>query len=155
MANEKANSEVVAQFVRIAGKARLNYDDFLYISQQAHKKPGLPRPKKKRRLPHLLPGAELKPFFRTMQDCGNVQQEILLKLFFYTAVRERAGITQPFHPHLFRHQMLTYLTAKGSFDAQIQLISGHESKKSLEVYQHLSPESVEQDYQDAVRSVGI
>ena len=48
--------------------------------------------------------------------------------------------------HLFRHQMLTYLTSKGLTDAQIQLISGHESKKSLEVYQHLSLESVDKAY---------
>ena len=61
--------------------------------------------------------------------------------------RVRAGITQPVHPHLFRHQMLTYLTAQGLSDAQIQLISGHESKKSLERYQHLSLQSVEQAYQ--------
>jgi integrase/recombinase XerD len=33
--------------------------------------------------------------------------------------------------------------------------SGHESKKSLEVYQHLSLESVDKAYQDAVQSVGI
>ena len=231
-ANEKAKSEVVAQFVRIARKARLSYDDFLYISQHARKKLGLRRPKKKRRLPHLLPETELKRFFQTIQECGSVQYEILLKLLFYSAVlaselvgvevrdvdldhckifvnqgkgakdrymvspasfrlvlkshlraspksrylfetrrcgpftprrirqieqeyRELAGITQPLHPHLFRHQMLTHLTAKGLSDSQIQLISGHESKKSLEVYQHLSLESVEQDYQDAVRSVGI
>ena len=62
---------------------------------------------------------------------------------------------QPLHPHLFRHQMLTYLTSKGLTDAQIQLISGHESKKSLEVYQHLSLKSVDKAYQDAVQSVGI
>jgi hypothetical protein len=68
--------------------------------------------------------------------------------------REKAGITQPLHPHLFRHQMLTYLTSKGLTDAQIQLISGHESKKSLEVYQHLSLESVDEAYRDAVQSVG-
>jgi integrase/recombinase XerD len=43
--------------------------------------------------------------------------------------REKAGMSQPIHPHLFRHQMLTYLTTKGLSDAQIQLISGHESKK--------------------------
>ena len=38
------------------------------------------------------------------------------------------------------------------------LISGHESKKSLEVYQHLSLESVDKAYQDAVSkkiSVGL
>ena len=40
--NEKAKSTVVAQLVRIARKARLGYDDFLYISQQARKKLGLP-----------------------------------------------------------------------------------------------------------------
>jgi site-specific recombinase XerD len=38
--------------------------------------------------------------------------------------REQAGLTQPGHPHLFRHQMLTFLTAKGLSDAQIQLTSG-------------------------------
>ena len=47
------------------------------------------------------------------------------------------------------------LTARGLSDAQIQLISGHESKKSLEVYQHLSLENVERAYQDAVASIGV
>jgi len=66
-----------------------------------------------------------------------------------------AGITQPLHPHLFRLQMLTYLTSKGLSDAQIQLISGRESKKSLEVYQHLSLESVDKAYQNAIQDMGI
>jgi hypothetical protein len=35
------------------------------------------------------------------------------------------------------------------------LISGHESKKSLEVYQHLSLDSVDKAYQDAMQTVGI
>jgi integrase/recombinase XerD len=230
--NEKAKSEVVAQLVRMARRARLGYDDFLYVSQQARKKLGLRRGWKERRLPQLLTDTELKRFFRTIQDCGEVQHEILLKLLFYTAVRvseimhvkvgdvdldackifinrgkgakdryilfpasfrlvlkshlratprnrylfetrrfgpfttrrvqqivqgyrEKAGISQPVHPHLFRHQMLTYLTTKGLSDAQIQLISGHESKKSLEVYQHLSLESVDKAYQEAVQTVGI
>lgn len=69
--------------------------------------------------------------------------------------RKKTSLSQPVHPHLFRHQMLTYLTANGLTDAQIQVISGHESKKSLEVYQHLSLESVNNAYQDEVQSVGI
>jgi integrase/recombinase XerD len=69
--------------------------------------------------------------------------------------RLRAGITQPVHPHLFRHQMITYLTSRGLSDAQIQLISGHESKKSLEVYQHLALETAEHAYQEAVKSLEI
>jgi integrase/recombinase XerD len=51
--------------------------------------------------------------------------------------------------------MITYLTARGLSDAQIQLISGHESKKSLEIYQHLALNTVEQAYQEAVRSISI
>lgn len=230
--NKKAKSDFVTPLVRMARKARLGYEEFLYVSQQARKKLGLRRVQKDRRLPQLLAETELKRFFRAIQATGDVQQKILLKLLFYTAVRvselvhikatdvdldgckifinrgkgakdryilfpasfrlalkshmeketglrylfetrrfgpfstrriqqivqhyrEKAGITQPVYPHLFRHQMLTYLTSKGLSDAQIQLISGHETKKSLEVYQHLSLESVEHAYQHAVQSVGI
>ena len=67
--------------------------------------------------------------------------------------REIAEITQKVHPHLFRHQMITFLTSQGLSDSQIQLISGHESKKSLEIYQHLSLKNVEQSYQEAVRDI--
>lgn len=40
-------------------------------------------------------------------------------------------------------------------DPQIQLISGHESKKSLEVYQYLSMPTVEDAYQEAVPNIGL
>ena len=209
--NEKAKSTVVAQLVRIARKARLGYDDFLYISQQARKKLGLRRGRKERRLPQLLADADLKRFFRAIQgelvqiEVGDVDLEackifinrgkgakdryilfpasfrLVLKSHLHAAPRNRylfetrrfgpfttrriqqivqgyremAGITQPLHPHLFRHQMLTFLTSKGLSDAQIQLLSGHETKKSLEVYQHLSLESVDKAYQKAVQAVGI
>jgi hypothetical protein len=49
----------------------------------------------------------------------------------------------------------TLLTSHGLSDAQIQLISGHESKKSLEIYQHLSLDAVEQAYQEALQRVII
>jgi site-specific recombinase XerC len=65
------------------------------------------------------------------------------------AKTSRVGIQQSLHPHSFRHQMLTWLTKSGLTDAQIQLISGHSSKKSLEVYQHIGLESVEASYQAA------
>ena len=51
--------------------------------------------------------------------------------------------------------MLTFLTAQGLSDAKIQLISGHESRKSLELYQHLSLEAVEAKYQKSVRALAI
>jgi integrase/recombinase XerD len=66
-----------------------------------------------------------------------------------------AGITERIHPHAFRHQMLTWLKRQGLDDAQIQLISGHSSRKSLEVYTHMALSDVSEDYQAAVRKVGL
>ena len=66
-----------------------------------------------------------------------------------------AGLTERVHPHLFRHQMLSYLTKSGLSDSQIQLISGHTSKKTLEIYQHLSLGDVKSDYESAMRKVGV
>jgi integrase len=68
---------------------------------------------------------------------------------------EKAGITEAVHPHLFRHQMLTWLTAQGLPDSAIQLISGHSSKKSLEVYQHLSLAEVQTGYQKAMKQLDV
>lgn len=65
----------MTQLIRIARKARLGYADFLYICQQARRRLGLHRPKKERRLPQLLPEAELKRFFQAIQDCGDVQHD--------------------------------------------------------------------------------
>jgi len=69
--------------------------------------------------------------------------------------REIAEIEQKVHPHVFRYQMIIYLTSQGFSDSQIQLISGHESKKSLEIYQHLSLKNVEQAYQEAVKTLSV
>ena len=51
--------------------------------------------------------------------------------------------------------MITYLTSRGLSDAKIQLITGHESKKNLEIYQDLAVGAVEQAYQEAVHGVSI
>ena len=223
-AKRNAKSEIVSRLVLMARKERLDYDDFLYVCQQARRKLGLSRPKRHRKLPQLLSEPDLKRFFRTIQECGEVEHEIMLKFLFFTSIRvselinikvkdvdlsgckvfieqgkgskdryilfpasfrlilssqlganpknrylfessrcgpytarriqqivqeyrARAGIEQRVHPHLFRHQMITWLTKSGLSDAQIQLISGHESKKSLEIYQHLGLESVKGAYQ--------
>ena len=69
--------------------------------------------------------------------------------------RVKAGLSEAVHPHIFRHQMLTFLTGEKLSDAQIQLLSGHASKKSLEVYQHLSLDAVERAYQQAVKRLDL
>jgi hypothetical protein len=46
--------------------------------------------------------------------------------------------------YVFRYTVASRLVARGQ--PQIQRISGHESKKNLEVYQHPSLESVDKAY---------
>jgi Phage integrase family len=55
--------------------------------QQARRKLDLRRPKRERKLPQLLAEVDLKRFFRVIQDCGDVEHEIMLKFLFFTAVR--------------------------------------------------------------------
>lgn len=69
--------------------------------------------------------------------------------------RDQAKIAQHVHPHLFRHLMITFLTGQGLSDSQIQLLSGHRSKQSLEIYQHLSLQNVQDAYQEAVKAMGV
>ena len=66
-----------------------------------------------------------------------------------------AKITTRVHPHLFRHQMLTHLTKSGLSDSQIQLISGHASKATLEKYQHLALPDVKEDYEQALKGISV
>jgi site-specific recombinase XerD len=68
---------------------------------------------------------------------------------------DRAGIEEKVHPHLFRHQCLTFLTAQGMTDAAIQLVSGHASKKSLERYQHMSLKDAREPYQEAMKKLVV
>ena len=101
---------------------------------------------------HLAAHPKNRSLFET-QRCGpytvrRVQQIV-------QGYRVQAGLGDAVHPHLFRHQMLTFLTGEKLSDAQIQLLSGHASKKSLEVYQHLSLEAVDGAYQQAVKRLEL
>jgi len=176
----------------MARKGHLDYDEFLYVCQQARLKLGLRRPKRPRKLPQLLSESDLKRFFRTIQECGTVEHEIMLRFLFFTSIRvnelvnikvkdvdlggckvfidqgkgskdryilfpasfrlilssylqanpenrylfessrfgsyttrriqqivqkyrTKAGIEQKIHPHLFRHQMITWLTRPADY----------------------------------------
>ncbi len=68
---------------------------------------------------------------------------------------EKAGITKRIYPHLFRHQLLTHLAKKGVIDSKLQLISGHQNRKNLELYQDLSLVDVVDEYQKAMKEFPI
>jgi len=101
---------------------------------------------------HLAANSENRFLFESRQRNKFSARRVQQIVSEYAAIAE---LPEHVHPHLLRHQMLTWLTAQGLPDAQIQLISGHSSKKSLEVYQHLSLAAVEPGYQRAVKQLDI
>jgi integrase/recombinase XerD len=62
-----------------------------------------------------------------------------------------AGITKRVYPHLFRHQLMTYLTKHGLISPKLQLLSGHTAEQSLAVYRALALSDVSDEYEAAMR----
>jgi integrase/recombinase XerD len=103
-------------------------------------------------LKSYLEGREQKYLFQSRQAVKYSPRRIQQIMQEYG---KKSGLGDRVHPHLFRHQFLTFATRSGMSDAQIQLISGHASKKSLEVYQHLSLVDVQPAYQQAVKALPV
>jgi integrase/recombinase XerD len=68
---------------------------------------------------------------------------------------EQAGLSQSLSPHKLRHFLLTWLKKQGIDDALIQPYSGHESRKSLEVYSKLAITDAQQEYNEAMTKFPI
>ena len=57
-----------------------------------------------------------------------------------------AGMEQSISPHKLRHFLFTWLKKQGIDDALIQPYSGHESRKTLEIYSKLSIGEAQKEY---------
>ncbi len=66
-----------------------------------------------------------------------------------------AGIEKRVYPHLFRHQIITYLTKKGIISPKLQLLSGHAEEKSLTIYRDLALSDVAGEYEEAMRAFPV
>jgi integrase/recombinase XerD len=66
-----------------------------------------------------------------------------------------AGIAKRVYPHLFRHQLMTYLTKRGIISPKLQLLSGHTTEQSLAVYRELALSDVAEEYEAAMRSFPV
>lgn len=60
---------------------------------------------------------------------------------------KRAGIPRSISPHKLRHFLFTWLKKQGIDDALIQPYSGHDSRKSLEIYSQLSLVNAQEEYE--------
>jgi integrase/recombinase XerD len=68
---------------------------------------------------------------------------------------QAAGIQKRVYPHLFRHQIITFLTRKGIISPKLQLLSGHADEKNLAIYRDLALTDVSAEYEEAMRSFPV
>jgi integrase/recombinase XerD len=66
-----------------------------------------------------------------------------------------SGIKKRIYPHLFRHQIITFLTRKDIISPKLQLLSGHADEKNLAIYRDLALADVSTEYQEAMRAFPI
>jgi integrase/recombinase XerD len=66
-----------------------------------------------------------------------------------------AGIQKRVYPHLFRHQIITFLTKKGIISPKLQLLSVHAEEKSLAIYRDLALADISAEYEEAMRSFPV
>lgn len=67
----------------------------------------------------------------------------------------KANIQKRVYPHLFRHQLITFLTQKGIISPKLQLLSGHSEEKSLQIYRDLALSDVAPEYEQAMKDFPI
>jgi integrase/recombinase XerD len=58
-------------------------------------------------------------------------------------------------PHKLQHFLFTWLKKKGLDDAFIQPFSGHESRKTLEIYSKLSINDAQTEYDNVIEKFPV
>lgn len=69
--------------------------------------------------------------------------------------REKAGLTDTIHAHNFRHMILTVLASQGWTDSQLQLVSGHDSRTSLDRYIYQNPELIREKLNSEINRISF
>ncbi|KJW02593.1 phage integrase family protein [Rickettsia endosymbiont of Ixodes pacificus] len=62
---------------------------------------------------------------------------------------------QNISPHKLRHFLFTWLKKRGIDDALIQPYSGHETRKSLEIYSKLSLSEAQKIYEENIKNFPV
>jgi integrase/recombinase XerD len=67
----------------------------------------------------------------------------------------QAGLKSTISPHKLRHFLFTWLKKQSIDDAFIQPFSGHESRKTLEIYSKLSISDAQEAYNEVINKFTI
>jgi len=101
---------------------------------------------------HIAAHPENRWLFQTRR-CGKYSTRRVQQVVKKYALKAGVNAT----PHTFRHQAITWLTrTSGLADAELQLITGHSQRTSLQIYQHIAVDGqLAERYQAAMKEVDL
>jgi len=95
---------------------------------------------------------EAKYLFESVRREAYSERGIRKILMNYT---KSAGMDRSISPHKLRHFLFTWMKKQGIDDALIQPFSGHDSRKSLEIYSKLSITDAQNEYNKIINKFPI
>ena len=86
---DKAKENTIQKIAKIVRQEGWDYYDLRYAYGRVRKQLDLKPTKRTKNLPRLLSDEEVKKFYREIEKADNLQHELMLKLLFFTGVRNR------------------------------------------------------------------
>ena len=71
--------------------------------------------------------------------------------YILKSIEIKLGLKMSLHPHKFRHSFATHLLNQGMSLRSIQILMGHSSLSSTQVYTHVSDKKIEEEYHKTFR----
>lgn len=65
----------------------------------------------------------------------------------------KANLRSKVHPHMLRHSFATHLIDNGASLRMVQLLLGHESLSTTQIYTHVSMQKIREDYDKAIKEM--
>ena len=79
--------KAIKKIIRIVRQEGWDYNDFRYAYRRVRETLDLKPTRRPKKLPRILSEEEFKKFYREIENAGNLQHELMLKLLFFTGVR--------------------------------------------------------------------